>query len=434
MLHVLCLLTLLATLPLIAMGGLVTSYGAGLSVPDWPNSYGYNMFLFPPSMWIGGIFYEHTHRLLGTLVGLLAVASAFSAFAPARFPRFRRLAGWTTVVCFVLAGLATGAKFVFGTAPAGTDAGLLQKLLPHLSTGFASLGLFALAAWIARTPDPRRWVRWLTVLILVAVIVQGIKGGLRVEMVSIELAIAHGVFAQLILCLMAGACVVTSRWWWRSGVLARERSVAVLSPVRAVLASRGIAVLAIVTASLTVAQLVMGATMRHLDAGLAIPDLPLAYGRILPPTTPDQLAAANEFRLASGDLAIGAPTTLAKIWIHFSHRVGAVLVTAAVLALSWSVFRGARNRKDLLFLAWLLLPMIAAQVTLGLLTIYFRKPADLATAHHTLGALLLMTVVVLGIRATRVFATSPAVSPVLIPSEPRPHSSEQDRAKALVTA
>src|SRR4029450_13969953 len=72
-LRVIALLTAAATFPLIFMGGLVTSYGAGMSVPDWPNSYGYNMFLFPPRLWIGGILYEHTHRLMGTVVGMLSI-------------------------------------------------------------------------------------------------------------------------------------------------------------------------------------------------------------------------------------------------------------------------------------------------------------------------------------------------------------------------
>src|ERR1700754_1831622 len=62
-----------SVLVLICSGGLVTSHGAGMSVPDWPNSFGYNMFLFPPSRWLGPIFYEHTHRLMGTLVGLLSI-------------------------------------------------------------------------------------------------------------------------------------------------------------------------------------------------------------------------------------------------------------------------------------------------------------------------------------------------------------------------
>lgn len=59
-----------STLALIAIGGLVTSMDVGLAVPDWPTSYGYNMFLFPFTKMVGGIFYEHAHRLIGSLVGL----------------------------------------------------------------------------------------------------------------------------------------------------------------------------------------------------------------------------------------------------------------------------------------------------------------------------------------------------------------------------
>src|SRR5215203_2383605 len=79
-LHRLALLTAITTFPLIFMGGLVTSHGAGMSVPDWPNSYGYNMFTFPPSKWVGGIFYEHTHRLMGTVVGMFSIALALCAW------------------------------------------------------------------------------------------------------------------------------------------------------------------------------------------------------------------------------------------------------------------------------------------------------------------------------------------------------------------
>jgi cytochrome c oxidase assembly protein subunit 15 len=69
-------LTALATLALIGIGGLVTSHEAGMSVPDWPTTYGYNMFLFPISKWLGGIFYEHSHRLLASLVGLMTTVLA----------------------------------------------------------------------------------------------------------------------------------------------------------------------------------------------------------------------------------------------------------------------------------------------------------------------------------------------------------------------
>src|SRR6185436_11650599 len=89
-LHLLALLTAAATFPLIFMGGLVTSHGAGMSVPDWPNSYGYNMFLFPPRLWIGGILYEHTHRLAGTVVGMLSIALTVVAWRtePRRWVRW----------------------------------------------------------------------------------------------------------------------------------------------------------------------------------------------------------------------------------------------------------------------------------------------------------------------------------------------------------
>src|ERR1041384_894768 len=73
-LHRFAVLTAAATLGLIGMGGLVTSHGAGMAVPDWPTTYGYNMFFFPISQWVGGVFYEHTHRLMGSFVGILTIA------------------------------------------------------------------------------------------------------------------------------------------------------------------------------------------------------------------------------------------------------------------------------------------------------------------------------------------------------------------------
>jgi len=69
-------ITAVATLLLIGAGGLVTTKGAGLDVPDWPNSFGYNMFLYPISRMTGGIYYEHAHRLFGTLVGLAMLSLA----------------------------------------------------------------------------------------------------------------------------------------------------------------------------------------------------------------------------------------------------------------------------------------------------------------------------------------------------------------------
>ena len=87
-----------ASLLLITAGGLVTSTGSGLAVPDWPNTYGYFIFSFPLSQMVGGIFYEHGHRLIASTVGLshhraggLAVASRRPAVgAPDRLDRAGR--------------------------------------------------------------------------------------------------------------------------------------------------------------------------------------------------------------------------------------------------------------------------------------------------------------------------------------------------------
>src|SRR5665213_3316248 len=92
--------TALMTFVLVWMGGLVTSKGVGLSVPDWPNSYGYNMFFFPVSKWMGGIFYEHTHRLVASAVGFLTLLLALGLFGHKSRPVFK----WGGVI-FTVTGI-----------------------------------------------------------------------------------------------------------------------------------------------------------------------------------------------------------------------------------------------------------------------------------------------------------------------------------------
>lgn len=72
--HRLALLLVCATFPLLFIGGLVTSKGAGLAVPDWPTTFGHNMFFYPWSKMVGNIFYEHSHRLVASFVGLVTIA------------------------------------------------------------------------------------------------------------------------------------------------------------------------------------------------------------------------------------------------------------------------------------------------------------------------------------------------------------------------
>lgn len=74
--HRIAVILAVATFPLLFIGGLVTSKGAGLAVPDWPTTFGYNMFLYPWSKMVGAVFYEHSHRLVASAVGLLTILLA----------------------------------------------------------------------------------------------------------------------------------------------------------------------------------------------------------------------------------------------------------------------------------------------------------------------------------------------------------------------
>src|SRR5262249_59187786 len=87
--HRFCVFLAGCTVVLLMAGSLVTSHGAGLSVPDWPTSYGWNMFTFPPSMWVGNILFEHGHRLVASGVGVLTIVLVVSLLATAS-PRWLR--------------------------------------------------------------------------------------------------------------------------------------------------------------------------------------------------------------------------------------------------------------------------------------------------------------------------------------------------------
>ena len=186
-LHLVATLTACATFSLIFMGGLVTSHQAGMSVPDWPNSYGYNMFLFPPTDWVGGIFYEHTHRLMGSIVGFLAVVLVLVAYKPGENRARRRMLGWGSIFLAIATVIL---------------ALLRRPVFQQMAVGCGGIALCSLIAY-CRSREPRRWVRWLTVCVLGAVILQGILGGLRVVLVKLDLAIVHACVAQAFFCLTA---------------------------------------------------------------------------------------------------------------------------------------------------------------------------------------------------------------------------------------
>ncbi|MEO5717916.1 MAG: COX15/CtaA family protein [Chthoniobacterales bacterium] len=134
-----------ATLLLICSGGMVTSKGVGLAVPDWPTTFGYNMFFFPISKWVGGVFFEHTHRLIASVIGFLSIILAFW-LAFSKTERWIKVLGWVSLGTVVLQGILGGLRVTLLKDQIGIfHAGLAQ----------AFLGLLVLIA-LATSPVWRR--------------------------------------------------------------------------------------------------------------------------------------------------------------------------------------------------------------------------------------------------------------------------------------
>jgi cytochrome c oxidase assembly protein subunit 15 len=298
--YALCLLA--ATVLLLAAGGLVTSTGSGLAVPDWPLSFGQ---VFPEMR--GGVLFEHGHRLVASTIGLMTVI---------------------------------------------------------------------LAIWFGRR-EPRPAVRRLAYLALAAVIAQGLLGGLTVLLrLPPAVSVAHACLAQVVFGLVVALAVTTSRPF--------------LDPGAAAPVPPGVGLLAGVTAALTYAQVVLGALMRHTGAGLAIPDVPLAFGRLVPP-------------LLSFEIAV-----------HFAHRVMALVVAGLVFALA---IRCAplRQHPAIALPARLATTLVLLQILLGGAAVLTRLAVVPATLHVVTGALLFGTLL-----ATTLFAVrrrAPSAAAALRPSE-----------------
>ena len=329
-LHGLAVVLVVCTFALITMGGHVTSIEAGLAVPDWPSTFGHNMFIAPLNTWYyaSETFAEHSHRLMGAVVGLLAIALAVGMFRSAERP----------------------------------------------------------AA-----------VRWMGVVILAFVIVQGLLGGFRVTETSQLLAGVHGVLGQLVLCLTVLAAAVTGRRWIDADLQKRRPFAAKL---------------AVAVMALLVVQLTLGSAVRHSGSALAIPDFPASYGHVLPP--PDQPAvnaavaqykATHQAPEAFAPAAVGGAPGGYSAWqvhLHFAHRVGALIVSAFVVWLVLRVWWRFAGERRVLVPATLLGVLLLCQVSLGVMTIWTGELASVATMHQTCGAALIATATWLTIRLHRV--------------------------------
>lgn len=285
---------------LICIGGLVTSHEAGMSVPDWPNTYGYNMFVFPWQDWVGGIFFEHSHRLVASGVGVLMTI----------------LAVW---LCF----------------------------------------------------QERVWLRWMGGVVPIFILLEGIIGGLRVILSEDQLGILHGCLAQLLFVSVSLIALFTSRWWTESHPG--------FTPAK--WTGRTLAI-----CGLIFCQLMIGATMRHEHAGLSINDFPLAYGQVWPDTNPAAVAQYNFARLKHHEV----PTSALYINMQMAHRVGAVLITIAILAAAAAMWFTPGTASILRRWSAVWVGLVFLQFALGAFTIWTNKAADVATTHVATGALTLV--------------------------------------------
>jgi len=288
-----------STLFLIFAGAMVTSTSSGLAVPDWPTTYGENMFTFPYSKWVGGIFYEHGHRLIASTVGFLTIIQAL---------------------------------------------------------------------WLQRR-EPQKFVRTLGWISLAAVIVQGILGGLTVRLLLPKaISISHAALAQVFFCVNVAIAFFTSRWY--HSLRAHEKGDA---PVE----------LAWTLTAVVYLQILAGAVLRHLGAGLAIPDFPLSFGQLVPAFVSREIVAA------------------------YVHRAGGFVVAAFVVAMAIRLLRFEREH-PLRGIAHVLLAVVAMQIMLGGYVIWSGKQPHITSLHVVTGAFTLALSLILTLSArTLAWRTSP---------------------------
>jgi len=301
-LHRFAKLVAACTWVLVIAGGLVTSTGSGLSVPDWPTTYGWSMFTFPLSKWAGGIVYEHGHRLVASTVGLLTIL---------------------------------------------------------------------LAVWIWMK-ESRPWVRAMSIIALGAVVTQGTLGGITVLFkLPAPISVGHAGLAQAFFCMTVTIALATSRRW-RDGYAATSPASLAADP--------GLRRLAVITTAVIYLQILIGATIRHTGAGLAIPDFPLAFGGLFPPWD----------KLATGPVAV-----------HFAHRVVALAAATLVFVEAARIFGRHRASPQLTRPACLLAGLVVLQIALGAWVVLSGRNIIVNTAHVANGALTLATSLVVTLRAFR---------------------------------
>jgi cytochrome c oxidase assembly protein subunit 15 len=230
--HAVSCLLVATTAVLLCFGALVTTYEAAMAVPDWPGTYGHNMFLFPLADWLSGpwdLFLEHGHRLLGATVGVITLGLVAVVWPSRTTPAVRGLAV-AAVLLVVAQGLLGGARVLL-------DDKTVAKV--HACTGPLFFAVAVAIAALTRQPTapgsrPSRssLVVGLTTSLLLAAYLQLVAGA---QLRHLDAAVDHSTFRMLVVLHLAGAAAVTglaiaaaaattrgdrpaARWWSR-GIL-----------------------------------------------------------------------------------------------------------------------------------------------------------------------------------------------------------------------
>lgn len=199
-----------SVLPLIIIGGLVTSHEAGLAVPDWPNSYGANMFLYPLARMTGGIYYEHAHRLFGSLVGLTTlVFTVFTLVADRRL--FAKIAAVTLFALVVAQGVMGGVRVTETSLALAIAHGVTGQLF---FAGMCAMAAACTVRW--KSAEPRHAgvrpgsPRALSVALFVLLVVQLVFGAMLRHLGPVDGAhamMSHIANAVIVLVVVVGAGV-----------------------------------------------------------------------------------------------------------------------------------------------------------------------------------------------------------------------------------
>jgi len=297
--------------------------------------------------------------------------------------RFAVLLASATFVLIFVGGLvkSTGSELsvpdwplAFGKLIPSLQGGVLFEYSHRVVAGVVSMLTLALMLW-AILREPRRWVRVLAIVAFALVIAQAILGGITVLfLIPLPIAMAHTATANAFFCIVVALAIFTSPWF----IDATPRKD---TPARIPLAK-----LAAITTGIIYLQILIGALMRHLGAGLAIPDFPASFGQAVPPLWDEFIA------------------------INFLHRCGAVVVTCFV---AWTVARVLGSHREEARLrrpALALILLLTAQVCLGAITIWTGRAVFPTTAHVAIGAAVLVTSLTITIRAWRLYGVRGAQS------------------------